>query len=315
MYKLIPLSQIFPNPDQPRKRFDPVKLQELAASIQSVGVLEPVIVESVAPKPYPGLGADNGAGDGVYLLHDGERRVRAARIAGLTETPAIVAPGTNGRASTLAGHTDRLVRALVANLQREDLTPIEEARAFQQLREYGLSAPQIAARLGTYPNQVYNRLALLELEPEIQAHIDAGEFPCAPNVAKALMAIPDREARLRLVQGAVERRSSNKAIVAAAEKVATKLNEAKPVSTQGQPPAISQALAKSHYADKPNRWDALAQVGQLPPWPGLVESARLTCQTCFWRSSASETICRDCPLPDAISHLLVAAGKKGSNGH
>jgi len=56
MYKLIPLSQIFPNPDQPRKRFDPVKLQELAASIQSVGVLEPVIVESVAPKPYPGLG-------------------------------------------------------------------------------------------------------------------------------------------------------------------------------------------------------------------------------------------------------------------
>ena len=109
----ISLDLILSNPDNPRQIFDPVALQELANSVKEHGILQPISVERIS--------------DGYFVIQDGERRLRAARIAGLSEIPCHELPSTNG-----SGSHDRLARALAANLQRQDLNPIEEGKAFKK---------------------------------------------------------------------------------------------------------------------------------------------------------------------------------------
>ena len=144
----IPISRIQPNPRQPRQRIDDADLEALAASIREHGVLQPVLVTETL--------------DG-YQLVAGERRFRASRLAGLERIPAIV--------RQLADR-DQLELALVENLQREDLGPMEEAQAFRALvDEFGLSHDEIAARIGRARSTVANTLRLLDLEPRVQAAV------------------------------------------------------------------------------------------------------------------------------------------------
>ena len=162
------VKEIGPNPLQPRRHFDQTGLEELAASLRSHGLLQPVVVA-------------RGAGSGYYLIA-GERRWRAAQLAGLERIPAVV--------REVDSDNDRLALALIENLLREDLTPIEEARAFHHLRsESGLSQEEIAGRIGKDRSTVANSLRLLQLPLAVQELVDAGAL--SGGHARALVALGD----------------------------------------------------------------------------------------------------------------------------
>ena len=164
----LPVSEIRPNSYQPRGHFDEEALVSLAASIQAVGVLQPVLVRQT------------GAQD--YELIAGERRWRAARRAGLQTIPAIVRPTEDVRS---------LEQALVENLHREDLTPLEEAAAYQQLVEqFGHTQEEVAQRVGKSRSAVANTMRLLHLPPSIQRLLADGQITAGH--ARALLGTPDR---------------------------------------------------------------------------------------------------------------------------
>lgn len=174
----VAVDEVQANPEQPRSRFDDEALQELAASIKEVGVLQPIVVT-----------------EGVtgYVLIAGERRWRAARQAGLTTIPAVVR-GTAGEST--------LVESLVENVQRQDLTPLEEAHAFRQLLEdYGMSQDQVAEKVGKSRPAVSNTLRLLQLPGPIQTMVDAGHL--SAGAARALLGLDDEKYASYLAEKAV----------------------------------------------------------------------------------------------------------------
>ncbi|HEX9711839.1 MAG TPA: ParB/RepB/Spo0J family partition protein [Actinomycetota bacterium] len=170
--RLVDVEAIRPNPRQPRAGIDQDGLAELAASIRSVGVLQPILVRPV---------------DDGYELIAGERRWRASMLAGLERLPAIV------RSS---GDEDMLRDALIENLQREDLNPLEEAAAFRQLvDDLGATHEEIAQRVGRSRAAVTNALRLLALAPEVQQRIAGGSLSAAHGRAIAALADPGAQAR------------------------------------------------------------------------------------------------------------------------
>jgi ParB family transcriptional regulator, chromosome partitioning protein len=164
----IAVGQIDPNPNQPRLHFDEDALAELAESIREVGVLQPILVR-------PGT-------DGRYELIAGERRWRAARRAGLTSVPAIVRTITD---------LSSVEQALIENIHRQDLTPLEEAASFQQLLDdFGYTHDQLATRLGKSRTTITNTLRLLGLPPAIQHLLADGRL--SAGHARALLGSNDR---------------------------------------------------------------------------------------------------------------------------
>ena len=164
----LPLREIEPDPEQPRKKFDEEALSGLAASIQENGLLQPI---AVRPKRI-------GTG---YLIIAGERRWRAARLAGLTEVPVLIKDVTDEQAAALA---------LIENLQREDLGPIEVAEGCRQLIEkYGLTQETAAKRLGKSRSAVTNSLRLLGLPEDVRARVSDGTL--SAGHAKVLLGLPE----------------------------------------------------------------------------------------------------------------------------
>jgi ParB family chromosome partitioning protein len=175
----ISLAAIEPNPGQPRAQFDEESLGELTASIRAVGVLQPVLVRQV--------------GEDRFQLIAGERRWRAARRAGLATIPAVI------RSTDDRGLVEQ---ALVENLQRQDLTALEEAAAFQQLIEdFGLTHDEVATRVGKSRSTVTNTVRLLQLPPAIQRFVVEGQLTAGH--ARALLGTPDRAFQERLARQAV----------------------------------------------------------------------------------------------------------------
>ena len=171
----IAVTAITPNPQQPRRYFDPVMLTELAESLKSHGMLEPVIVRPMK---------------GQFELVAGERRWRAAREANLTSIPAIVREMDDRQALELA---------IIENVQREDLNAMEEAEAYQRLaQEFSLTQDEIAGRVGKQRSTVANRMRLLELEPEIQQQVLKGSI--SAGHARALLAVPAGVVRMKLAK-------------------------------------------------------------------------------------------------------------------
>lgn len=199
----IPLGRIRPNPQQPRRSFDEEGLAELAASIRSCGILQPLTVRR--------------AGEG-YELVAGERRLRAARIAGLREVPCLV---------TQVGEEDSALLALMENLQRRDLDCWEEAQAIARLiSRYGLSQEEAARRLGRAQPTVANKLRLLRLPEDVRALLR--ENGLTERHARALLRLQDPEVQRRAA-GDMVRRGMN---VAQAEAYVEKLLQ----SAQVTPP-------------------------------------------------------------------------------
>ena len=177
----IPVSDISPNRHQPRVHFDEESLIELASSIAQIGVLQPVLVRPIE-------------GATRFELIAGERRWRAAGRAGLATIPAIVRTGDD---------LGSVEKALVENLHRQDLTPLEEAAAFQQLIEdFGLTHVQVADRIGKSRSAVSNTLRLLGLPPTVQHYLADGKL--SAGHARALLGTPDRVLQEQLARLIVE---------------------------------------------------------------------------------------------------------------
>lgn len=212
----IDLDRISPNPDQPREEFDPVKLEELAASLSTQGVLQPVVVRPRA--------------DGGFELIAGERRWRAAQLAGLMKIPAVVRKVTDEQ---------RLELALIENLQRADLNPLEAARAFQALiDDLKLTQEEVAQRVGKKRATIANILRLLNLPREIQEKIRSGELSLGH--AKALASLTDSKAQIdvatRVVRQALSVRQAE-ALVAGLIKGSTQT----PVAAAERDPNVQAA--------------------------------------------------------------------------
>lgn len=184
----VPVQSIEANPNQPRVHFDESALSELTDSIRAIGVLQPVLVRQIA--------------DGKYQLIAGERRWRAATRAGLATVPAVVRP-TDDVAS--------VEQALVENLHRQDLTPLEEASAYQQLMDdFAFTHEKIASRVGKSRSAITNALRLLTLPPSIQHLLADGRL--AAGHAKAILGTPDRAFQEQLARRAVDEGWSVRAV-------------------------------------------------------------------------------------------------------
>ena len=195
--RILPITRVEPRADQPRNRFDEERLQDLADSIRRHGLIQPIVVRH--------LPNDN------YQIIAGERRWRAARIAGLTEVPVRVIDADDQRVAELA---------LVENLQREDLNPMEEARGYQRLmQDYSLTQEQAAEGVGKSRSAVANSLRLLHLAPTVAQHVESGSL--SAGHARALLAVEDPE----LQEKAAELVMSRALSVRKTEQLAAKLKE------------------------------------------------------------------------------------------
>lgn len=180
--RLVPIEQIVPNPDQPRKHFEPALLRELADSIKIHGIVQPLVV---TPQADPAAG---------YMIVAGERRWRAAQIAGVHDVPVVIRD---------TPESDRLELAVLENLQRLDLTPIEEAQAYRQLMDVrGYTQEQLAERLGKDRSTVANAVRLLKLPPKVQELVQDGRL--SMGHARALLALESPGDMLTLAYRAIE---------------------------------------------------------------------------------------------------------------
>ena len=209
----LPIDRIRPNPEQPRRRFDPAELERLADSIRRHDVLQPVVVRAV---------------DDGYELVVGERRWRAAQAAGLTTIPAVVAD---------VAPRDRLELALVENVQRHDLNPIELAHAFRALADSGATQEAIGERVGFERSTIANHLRLLELSREMQADVEGGAM--SAGHAKAILAVANPERRRSLRDRIVRDALS----VRQAEELARDLGAATRVPHRGRITTVDPDLA------------------------------------------------------------------------
>jgi len=194
------VDKLVPNPGQPRKNFDETELNELADSIRNYGIIQPIIAAN--------------AGDGTYIIIAGERRTRAARIAGLSAVPVIVRDYTDQK---------RLEISLIENIQRTDLNPIEEAAAYKNLMDFSnLSQDELATRMGKNRSTVANALRLLKLPVEIQKSVEEGKI--SSGHARAILSITETKSRDKFYKELI----SNEISVREAEKRASSLNAEKP---------------------------------------------------------------------------------------
>lgn len=175
-YRELPIYKVEPNPDQPRREFDEEELQALADSITVHGVIQPLTVREMP--------------NGYYQIIAGERRWRAARIAGLSDVPVVVIEADDKKAMELA---------LIENLQRQDLNPVEEAMGYQSLiEEYGLTQEETAERVGKSRPAVANTLRLLSLSPEVLEKLKNGQLTAGH--ARAILTLKSEKKQLEAAQ-------------------------------------------------------------------------------------------------------------------
>ncbi|MEV4802738.1 ParB/RepB/Spo0J family partition protein [Nonomuraea sp. NPDC049421] len=222
-FKEVALKAIVPNPRQPRDIFDEERLEELAASIREVGLLQPIVVRSI--------------GGGQYELIMGERRWRACKQAGLDPVPAIVRNTQD---------TDLLRDALIENLQREQLNALEEAAAYQQLLDdFQATHEQLAQKVGRSRSHITNTLRLLNLPPDVQLKVAAGTI--SAGHARALLGLDNAEEQIQLAKRIVAELLSVRAVE---EIVAMGSAKAAKKAPRERQPVKPTAPGLTHLADR-----------------------------------------------------------------
>jgi ParB family chromosome partitioning protein len=217
-----PVEQIHPNPRQPRRRFEPQAGAGLADSVKSQGLLQPVVLR---PRP-----------EGGWELIAGERRWRAAKDAGLATVPALIRE---------ADDRDTLLLSLVENVAREQLSPVEEARAYALLiDEFGLTLAQIGERVGKAKPTISNRIRLLDLPEDVLWMLVRGEL--TERHARAVLAVPDHESRRKLARRIVEQGLTARAAERAAQDAGAKRKPR--AKTAVDPQLAARAKAAFHRA-------------------------------------------------------------------
>ena len=231
----IPLDRIRTNPNQPRTEFDPERIRELASSIQQHGLLQPIVVQR--------------SEDG-YQLIAGERRFRAVKSLGRTSIPAIVRE---------IKQQDRLVVALIENIQRENLNSIEEARAYERLlNEFGLTHEQISERVGKERSTVSNALRLLDLPESIQDAVSRGTI--SAGHARALLGLKDARLAVSMYEQILEQGLS---VRATEERVRAALGDqgkTAPRSKKSKPAVGSDAFADDIASRIRSHWGVMVDV-------------------------------------------------------
>jgi len=217
----VPVEQIHRNPSQPRREFDTESVSGLAESIRAQGLIQPVVVR---PRVHGG-----------YELIAGERRWRAALEAGLSTVPAVIRE---------ADDRDTLLLGLVENVAREDLSPIEEARAFAVLiDEFGLTLSEVAERVGKSKPTISNRVRLLELPSDVLELVGRGDL--SEGHARALLSIPDHDVRRRLARRIVRDGLSVRSAERAAKAAGAATRERR---TSAVDPALAQRVREAFRA-------------------------------------------------------------------
>lgn len=306
--RLLATSMLVPNPQQPRKIFDRDALLGLGSSMKESGQVHPLIVDD--------------AGNGTYIVVDGERRWRAAELVGIPELMAIIRQLGEQNADTR-----HLIEALVTSTQREELSPVEFARACGKLREMGLTNRAIADKIGTYTERIRMALRLLDLDEELLQLVDTGKLPKDPRVVDALLSIEDSEIRVKL--GAKLARSGIG--IVAIVNACKRLNESLQNQTKAQMedvPALALAKRAVYRTDgkATAKWEVVraATKGMCdacdanpripaapePAWWLITQATVGTCKECSMRKSAVNrdlSICKECPAVALLQRLAVAA--------
>lgn len=222
--RLVPVDNITPNPNQPRTAFSDESIRDLATSIRTAGLLQPLIV-----RPKDG---------NTYELVAGERRWRAAKLAGLATVPVVIRELSDAQSLELA---------LIENLQREDLTPIERATAYQHyLDTFRGTIDKLAQRLSESRANVSNYLRLLKLPDEIRTLLARNEL--AMGQARAIAAVPDPERQIALARMAVRRNLSVRQVEELAKQASTTDHDTPDQPTIAAPTAVSRHLADLEQA-------------------------------------------------------------------
>lgn len=218
----LPIAQIKPNKGQPRKSFKEEDLSELTDSIRQNGVLQPLLVRKKGNE---------------YEIVAGERRYQAAKAAGLDEVPVIIREVSD---------EDVFKLALIENLQRSDLTPLEEARGYRQLiKDKGLTQEELAHILSKSRSAITNTLRLLDLPKEVQSYVEEGTI--SAGHARAILAVPTEDGRIRLAEKVVTERLSVRQTEALAPLYATAQQEDRPMRTP-LPPSYKRAARQMRLA-------------------------------------------------------------------
>lgn len=283
----IPVEQVEPNPDQPRTEFDEAELLSLSESIVEHGLVQAVTVRE---KPD---------GSGYYLI-DGERRLRAHKLANL-ETIKAVVKGSEPE------QKESLVEAVIANSQRSDLNPIDEAKSFQRLiKSAGYTQGGVADLVGKSKTYISMRLKLLDFEPEVQHLFAKKKLTIDPALIYGIAALPaeirvdvmKRCVQNNLTVSGMKRRITNVTIkyVPGSEPNLTKSKKAPAIQVSGkkedQPAVIFSLLAKT---------------GDLPQWKMVEDAAAETCKNCPLSDMASDDFCSECTAVDLIRRMTKKA--------
>lgn len=279
---LIPVDKIVPNPEQPRKEFDYNDLVKLAQSIARHGLINPIAVEE--------------AGD-IYMIIDGERRWRAAMLAGLTSIEASVRPGMNGN-----GARDRLVMGIVGNVQRQDMNPIDQALAFKRLVEMGYTIEMIGTMLSLHESNIRKYLYILDFPVEIQELYRQRKIALDNRCIHDLRSIEDKNLQIRVAELAAERGLGGNQISVLIKRM------------------HFAGRKRSHHKEhesKINRkyeghWNMVAQAAVMKPGEKIIvpvdhvkllDDAIATCKECALYDIASRINCRDCPAVGLLKRL------------
>ena len=279
----IPIKNILPNPDQPRTIFDPAELQMLANSIQADGLLNPISVEG----PHDGE---------IYILVDGERRLRAMKLLGRTAIEASIRRPSPDAQS-------RLLLAMIGNLQRTDMGPLDEALGYCRLRENGMTTEEIAQRVGRTTTHVYSRMRMVEFPTEIQELFNQRKLPLDEMAIGTLRRLPEDQ-MIVVARNAAERELSSRQIqsVCARGKRAGG-DTVRPI----KPPKMVHSDSVCPALD--------FNPGLSKSWSWVRGSAKKTCAVCgLYEGGGKNTICKECPLTQFIGRIVAgySASEKGA---